>query len=171
MSEHGYEGATIAQIARAADLAPGLIHYHFESKQEILLALVEHLASLIDTRFESSETHDLDALIDAHLALGRGADRHAVAAWVALGSEALRQPEVGAAYQAIVDRQLSRIAKLVRQAMTGRARKAAAKEIAAGILSAIEGAYRLAVTAPGSVPRGFAAPIVRKMARGAIDGT
>ena len=30
-------------IAREASLAPGLVHYHFTNKQEILVALVEQI--------------------------------------------------------------------------------------------------------------------------------
>src|SRR5436190_16616547 len=47
MSRAGYEHATVAAIAREARLSPGLIHYHFENKHEILIALV---AGLVERR-------------------------------------------------------------------------------------------------------------------------
>jgi TetR/AcrR family transcriptional repressor of bet genes len=37
----GYEAASIKEIARAADVAPGLIHYYFETKEDLLVAVVE----------------------------------------------------------------------------------------------------------------------------------
>ena len=40
IARHGYEKATIQAIAAQAGLAPGLIHYHFKSKQEILVSLI-----------------------------------------------------------------------------------------------------------------------------------
>src|ERR1051325_1811277 len=43
MAERGFDAATVAHIAQAAGLAPGLVHYHFASKQQILLALVRDL--------------------------------------------------------------------------------------------------------------------------------
>ena len=35
MAERGYERASIAEIAKAAGLSPGLVHYHFTEKQEL----------------------------------------------------------------------------------------------------------------------------------------
>ncbi|HEY3497153.1 MAG TPA: helix-turn-helix domain-containing protein, partial [Polyangiaceae bacterium] len=43
MAREGYEGASIQAIGRAAGLAPGLVHYHFDTKQEILVELIETL--------------------------------------------------------------------------------------------------------------------------------
>ena len=37
MAERGYEKATVSAIAQAAGLTPGLVHYHFKNKQEMLL--------------------------------------------------------------------------------------------------------------------------------------
>ena len=46
MAEHGYEKATIQLIAQKAGMAPGLLHYHFASKREMLLELVKALVVL-----------------------------------------------------------------------------------------------------------------------------
>ena len=46
IGEHGYDKATIQTIAQKAGLAPGLIHYHFKSKEDILLELVKSLAAV-----------------------------------------------------------------------------------------------------------------------------
>jgi hypothetical protein len=37
------------------------------------------------------------------------------------------------------------------------------------VLSAIEGAYMLSVASPRTLPRGFAAPMMRRMADGMLD--
>ena len=37
----GYERATVQEVARVAGLAPGLLHYHFKSKREALIVLVQ----------------------------------------------------------------------------------------------------------------------------------
>ena len=103
MSERGYERASVAEIARAAGLTTGLIHYHFASKQNVLLALVERLAAGFEARFNErldragdDPIKRLHAFVDAHLALDTAADPQAVAAWVTIGAEAIRQPEVRA---------------------------------------------------------------------------
>src|SRR5262249_60973142 len=97
MATHGYEGATIHRIAKAARLSPGLLHYHFEEKQEILVYLVEQLAAGLEYRLEArlakagkSPRARLHALVDAHLALGADPDPAALPAWVVVAGEALR---------------------------------------------------------------------------------
>jgi AcrR family transcriptional regulator len=40
-AEHGYEGARVAQIAAAAGLSVGAIYNHYQSKAELLAAVVE----------------------------------------------------------------------------------------------------------------------------------
>ncbi len=43
-SDHGYQGATIRQIADRAGLAEGTIYLYFSSKRDLLLAAWEHVA-------------------------------------------------------------------------------------------------------------------------------
>ncbi|HLW70570.1 MAG TPA: TetR/AcrR family transcriptional regulator [Candidatus Binataceae bacterium] len=40
-SEHGFHGAAMRDIARAAGMLSGSIYYHFDSKEEMLLAVYE----------------------------------------------------------------------------------------------------------------------------------
>ena len=40
-SEKGFEAATMAQIARQAELAPGTLYLYFKSKDELYFALLE----------------------------------------------------------------------------------------------------------------------------------
>ena len=177
MADRGYDGASVAAIARAAGLAPGLVHYHFGAKKDVLLALVETLAGSLAARHAarvaSAETpwDRLDAWIDAHLALGDGADPAAVGCWVVIGAEAVRSDDVRAAYEAAVVADLDRGEALVADVLVARHGPDAAepaRALATALLAAIEGCYRLAAGAPGAVPSGFAAPSVRHMARGLI---
>ena len=54
MARTGWDGATVADVAREAGIAPGGVHYHFASKLEILLALIDDLvrdhAAVVDAR-------------------------------------------------------------------------------------------------------------------------
>jgi len=193
LGSRGYDGSSVAAIAREAGLAPGLVHYHFANKEEILLGVVDKLARQLDARMDTLLTHEpdtdapspfdrLDAWIDAHVALGDGADPASVAAWVAIGAEALRRPPVQRAYEAAVRADLDRGEAVVAEALAAlRGQGAAAgpstdgqsaapepRTVAVALLSAIEGAYRLAAAAPGAVPHGFAAPAIRRMARGLL---
>jgi AcrR family transcriptional regulator len=51
IARHGYDKATIQAIAAQAGLAPGLIHYHFKNKQEVLVSLIGALAESAHTRY------------------------------------------------------------------------------------------------------------------------
>jgi TetR/AcrR family transcriptional repressor of bet genes len=174
MAEQGYDGASINAIAEAAGLASGIVHYHFGSKQEILLALIEHLSERLRQRYErrehkaSSPRARLYALLDAHVALGTDAEPLAVACWVAIGAEAVKRPEVRAAYCSALRIDLQIMEELVRGVLVDEARvQDQAKELAAGLMAAIYGCYQLAIAAQAA-PRGFAAPTLRQMADGLI---
>lgn len=175
MSEVGYDGATVPLIAKAAGLTPGLIHYHFDSKQSILIELIDHLGETVQTRFrEMSKAaggeDQLRAFIRAYVGLGKGSDPRAVACWIAIGAEAVRQPEVRSAYQRVTAMQLSVLEEICALALAHSNRSAKKKrEIALGIICAIEGAYRLLVSAPDLIVRGFAEPAITKMAFGLIS--
>src|SRR5687768_7423889 len=81
MAKKGYDGASIADVAKAAGLTPGLVHYHFKDKLEILLAVLDGLVEDHERRLDvalASTVADpimaLAAFLDAHLAVGKKAD-------------------------------------------------------------------------------------------------
>ena len=175
MSARGSERASIAAIADAAELTPGLVHYHFRNKQEVLLALLERLELIIGERVErfeagaTSPRKRLAAFLDAYLARDPDARPEAVACWVALGTEALTRPEVGAAYRALVERQIGALESRVRAVLDDEGGDVArAPAIASGLFAAIEGAFRLATIAPGVIPQGSAASTLRAMTEGLL---
>jgi TetR/AcrR family transcriptional repressor of bet genes len=170
MSEQGYEKATIQLVAQKAGLAPGLLHYHFKTKSEILLELVKKLAELSHQRYlalsESSMTVEdkLQAYITARLGKGKGADPKAVAAWVIIGAEAVRQVEVREVYQHAVGVEMELIQNLLTNCLKEKNRQTKnVKKLAAGLLAFMEGAYQLASAAPGIMPTGYAASTAIQM--------
>lgn len=170
MSERSYERATISAIAKSAGLAPGVVHYHFPSKQAILLELTEQLAQRLEVRFQSLAQEEtplarLDAFIDARLATGEGADSQAVACWVAIGTESLRQPEVAEIYRGLMSRQAEALKTLLQPLMPA---DRSADEAAPALLAAIEGCFQIAAAVPELAPPGFAARSVKAMARGLV---
>jgi len=176
MSKDGYEGSTIPLIAEAAGLTPGLIHYHFDNKESILLGLIEHLGTTVNERFVKLSKHKtngkarLTAFIDAHLKLGKGADPDAVACWISIGAEAVRRPDVRNEYQRVTKQQLAVLEALCEEALfEGGHSTRSKRQIALTIYSAIEGAYRLLVAAPDLIVPGFAAPSITQMATGLIS--
>jgi TetR/AcrR family transcriptional repressor of bet genes len=172
MAERGYERASIAEISKAAGLSAGLVHYHFTEKQEILLTLVEQLAGRVRERVKTrlervkgGARAQVDAFLDAYLATGEDADPSSVAAWVTISAEAVRQPEVRAAYEKVVRADLEHLEELV-GAVIGRRR---ARAVAAGLFAAVQGYFVLSAAAPGLTPPGSAAGTVKRMAAGLLD--
>jgi TetR/AcrR family transcriptional regulator, transcriptional repressor of bet genes len=176
MAKKGYAEATIVSIASVAGLSPALVHHHFASKHEMLVELVGRLTGAVEARLEArlamagdDPRRRLEAFTDAYVARGPDADERAVAAWVVVGAEALREPDVRALYRAAISRALAQATSLVKERLAADGRKTRnAQAIAAALVSAIEGAYRVASAAPGVLPKGFAAPMLRRTIEGLV---
>ncbi len=176
MAKKGYDGATIGAIAKEAQLTSGLVHYHFQNKQQILLALVSKLMDRLEQRYQerlpkkdATAQKRLHAYLDAHVKKGPDALPAAVNAWIAVGAEAVRQPEVREVYEKIMEERLNTLRALVADVLTEQKRQTKnARTIAMGLLSAIEGAFQITGAAGRIVPSGFAAPTLRRMADGLI---
>jgi AcrR family transcriptional regulator len=65
---NGYEGASMGAVARAAGVSKGLLHYHFQSKEHLLIEAVRatfrQLHHRFDDRFRRGD-RGLDTAIDA----------------------------------------------------------------------------------------------------------
>lgn len=178
MAERGYEGASIGAIAAAAHIVPGLVHYHFESKREILLAAVELLAQDYEARIErclavaaGDPEAELRAFIDAHLRVGEGADPQALACWICISGEALRDAGVQKAFAGALESAVRRLAAIVRRGARERVFSRArvdADAAAAAIVATIQGYFVLAATARDLIPPGSAAGATWAMASGLL---
>ncbi|HEY4002396.1 MAG TPA: TetR/AcrR family transcriptional regulator [Candidatus Xenobia bacterium] len=171
MATHGYEKTTITALGEAAGLSPGLVHYHFSNKQEVLIELVRDLGRRLSERHQAAcrEAGDdararLEAWLDAHVALGPGADAAAVACWTAIAAEAIRQSEVHAVYVEALQQELQELTGLL-QAVRPSGDHAA---MAVALLSAIQGAYLLGTAAPEVALRGFAKEAVHALVDGLL---
>lgn len=177
MSSKGYEGATVHDIARAAKLSPGLVHYHFGNKREVLEGLMARLLeghfAALDAAMSAAGAASmakLDAFIDQHLATGATANPHALSAWVVLGAEAVTSKVVRARYAEGLAGLHERLETVIASGQQrGELKGPPPAEAAAGILAAIEGFYVVAATARPLIPRGSAAPTLRAMARGLLE--
>ncbi len=175
IARHGYDKATIQAIAAQAGLAPGLIHYHFKNKQEILVSLIEAMAQAAHARYlavlgdQVEPLPRLRAYLHARLGLGEGAAPDIVAAWVMIGAEAVRQPEVRDVYGRMIADELALLTTLSGDCLRERGRDATvASTLAAGLAAMIEGAYQLSSAAADVMPRGYAAAAATSYAELAI---
>jgi TetR/AcrR family transcriptional repressor of bet genes len=176
MARHGYDGATIADVAKAANLTPGLVHYHFKNKEEILLGLLTELVERHDERLEAKltlaaadPTSEVVAFIDFHLGLGADADPDALACWVLICGEALRNNKVRARFEQALERMVARLERIIAGGVEQRAFTCPSTSAAASALFAtIQGYFVLAATARRVIPRGSAAAATKQMAEGLL---
>lgn len=163
MAEHGYAKATIPLIAKQAGLTPGLIHYHFKTKLAILVELIQQVSATAEERYDAlvsqatGPEEKLKAFIDAQLATGDGESPEAVAAWVVIGTEAIRQPEVREEYEKAIRYKKETLQTLLEEVHRGELSSEELEGKASIGLAAIEGAFQLSVAASGVMPEGYAA--------------
>jgi TetR/AcrR family transcriptional repressor of bet genes len=170
MAQKGYEKASIADVAQQAGLTQGLIHYHFNNKQEILLAVLEDLINQHKVRLEEKlegkkdPLSQLETFIDFHLKLDNSADPNMLNCWIMLSGEALRQEKVRESYQQAVNSIVERLKSILKQGVVEKVFSCQEDIVASAIMAAIQGYFVLAATAPMLIPKGSAASSVRKMA-------
>src|SRR6056297_1230754 len=68
LCKHGYADLTMQRIAGESSLSKATFHYHFDTKEELLNAFLDHLLERFEARLacESSDPGDrLDTFLDA----------------------------------------------------------------------------------------------------------
>ena len=176
MAKRGFDRATVADIARAARLSPGLVHYHFESKHGILVAALQDLvarhAAGLEARLAAvagEPAAEVEAFLDFHLGLGAEADPEALACWILLSGEALRDAKIRVEFERAVAGIAARLADVIRRGVARREFECDAPDAAASALvAAIQGYFVLAAAARAVIPRGSAAASARRMADGLL---
>ncbi|HKO90985.1 MAG TPA: TetR/AcrR family transcriptional regulator [Polyangiaceae bacterium] len=175
MAKRGYDGASVADIAKVARLTPGLVHYHFKSKQEILLAALRALVARHQANLEArlagaqgDPIAEVAAFIDFHLGLG-DADPEALACWILLSGEALRERKVRVEFARALETSAQRLADTIRRGVQQNVLACASVEAAAcALVATIQGYLVLAGTARTMIPEGSAAASTRQMAHGLL---
>ncbi len=176
MAEHGYDGASIAHIAKAAGLTSGLVHYHFANKQEILVATLTELVGEHRRRIEhaleragASPLEKLAAFIDVHLKLGDSADDTGLASWLVISGEAMRRDEIRAGFEAAIAELADRLEALLRSGVeAGECQCDEPSAAAAAVAARVQGYFVVAVNARGRIPKGSAARSAKAMAEGLL---
>ncbi|MEZ4224723.1 MAG: TetR/AcrR family transcriptional regulator [Polyangiaceae bacterium] len=179
MAKRGYDGASVNEIAKAAGLSPGLIHYHFKNKQEILLAALADLVSRHEERLDEhlakspqAAPQQIAAFIDVHLGLGASADPEGLACWILISGEALRQPAVQRDLTTAIAALVKRLEIIIATGCeSGVFEHSSPAEAAAAIVAAIQGYFVLAAVSRDLVPRGSALRSTIKMAAGLLGAS
>ena len=142
LADVGYVGTTLAQIARRADVSPGLVAHYFGDKDGLLEAAFRTLSRGIATRVRAklalagTPRERVQAVIDVNLA-PEEFDRRTGTAWLAFWGQVLHVEglkRVQAAYQR---RMLSNLRNDLRSMIPG----AEARSLAAMIAAMIDGVW------------------------------
>jgi len=64
--ERGYSAATMGEVVTASGASIGSIYHHFGGKNELFLAIHDHMAAVIEARIADAE-HSFDAQVRAYL--------------------------------------------------------------------------------------------------------
>jgi TetR/AcrR family transcriptional repressor of bet genes len=176
MASRGYDGASINEIAKAAGLTSGLVHYHFKNKQQILLAALSELVARHERRLDealtsasSSAAAQVATFIDLHLGLGANAAPDELACWILISGEALRQPAVQRDFTDALAGLTKRLESIIDAGCgSGSFARANASEAAAAIVATIQGYFVLAAVSPALIPRGSAYRSTLRMAEGLL---
>ncbi len=176
MAKAGYEGASVADVAKVAKIAPGLVHYHFKNKLEILLAATEELARDYEGRLDrhlkaagADPAKELRAFVDAHLHMGAEADPEALACWIDISGESLREPRVKKSFARIMAGSAGRLCDILKRGTALELFSCKEPEVAAAaIVATIQGYFVLGATAREVVPSGSAARATMAMCQGLI---
>ena len=149
-------------------------HYHFKNKLEILLSAVEELAKDYGVRLDrhlkvanGDPDLELRAFVDAHLHLGKEADPEALACWINISGEALREARVRKAFARVMSDSAARLCDILKRGTALELFSCAEPEVAAAaIVATIQGYYVLAATAREIIPHGSAARATMAMVEG-----
>lgn len=98
--EHGFHAASMSSIAEAADISAGLIYRYFESKNAIILAIIERqLAEKRDDIAVLQPRIDFAECIGELVARWRAGDERAMnpALFLEMSAIGTRDPQIGAA--------------------------------------------------------------------------
>lgn len=174
MARRGYDGASIAEVAKRAHLAPGLVHYHFDSKLEILVEAVRALAArharvLDEVLADGEPPEQLVSFVDVHLGLGAHADPDALACWTVMLAESLRDKRVRAEVEVVLADLVRRCEDILRAGFA--AKQFACRDVdsvAAAIVATIQGYYTVAASARRLIPPGSAADCTLRMVEGLV---
>jgi TetR/AcrR family transcriptional repressor of bet genes len=161
LATQGRGGATLAAVADEAGIAPGLLHHHFEDKQDLYGALLATLVADFRRRVDGHGTEPLEAYVDAALALDERADVTAARAWVGVFAEALSDPALFAKVRRVLDAEVAHV--------ESRARGALSSTDASAVVAFIVGSLVLGAFAPRKTA-GFAAPALKRFVASMLAG-
>jgi len=152
----GYHATSMRDIARATDMLPGSIYYHFASKEELLLAIyaegVRRIAARVDGAVAraTAPMKRLEAACIAHLEMLLADSNYAQVVVRVLPEDV---PAVSARLTALRDDYEDRFRGLIAALALPRARRRYTRLTLLGALNGAQGWYRAGGDSPARIAR------------------
>jgi len=138
LSRQGYENTSIKDIAEEAGVAQGLVHYHFKSKQQLVLAVLDFVCQKVELGVVEGEAGAIQAFEDTKATLKDSRDANSL--YVQLIGVGLHDALVGAGVRDFIRSERIHIEELARQVLSQRGQSSApARGIAGVVWAAILG--------------------------------
>lgn len=119
LSRQGYENTTVKDIAEQAGVAVGLVHYHFKSKQRLVLAVLAMCcAEMKLPDYQDAVRGALDAFEQFKAMLRSRHDVHSL--YVQLIGVGLHDPEVGAGIREFIRQDRASVEAVAREVVAQR---------------------------------------------------
>jgi TetR/AcrR family transcriptional repressor of bet genes len=140
-------------------MSPGLIHHHFNSKEDLLDSLLTMLMGRFRSRLrtaleERGAESELSAYADAALRLDAKADAIAAKCWVGVFAEAIRHPALFQRVRRLVDAEVVHVRELSGRRLDDHK--------ASAIVAFVMGSLVFGAFAPRKAA-GFAAPSLKEL--------
>ena len=137
LGRQGYENTSIKDIAEEAGVAQGLVHYHYKSKQQLVLAVLEFVCQKIELGVEG-EAGALQAFEQTKVMLRESRDTNAL--YVQLIGVSLHDAVIGPGVREFIRSERAHVEDIARQVLAEReADPAPARGIASVVWAAILG--------------------------------
>jgi AcrR family transcriptional regulator len=117
LSRQGYEKSSIKDIAIEAGVAQGLVHYHYKSKQLLVLAVLEDVCQKLELGVEG-EAGALSAFSQTKAMLRESRGTNSL--YIQLIGVSLHDPVIGAGVREFVRADRMHVEEIARQVLTER---------------------------------------------------
>ncbi len=119
LSRQGYENASIKDIAEVAEVAQGLVHYYFKSKQLLVLAVLEYVCKKVEVgNSVEGEAGALKAFEETKAMLHSMRDTNAL--YVQLIGVGLHDEVIGAGVREFIRGDRNHVEEIARQVLRAR---------------------------------------------------
>ena len=118
LSRQGYANTSIKDIAEEAGVAQGLVHYHYKSKQLLVLAVLEYVCKKVELGNSAGEAGALAAFAQTKEMLRESRETNSL--YIELIGMGLHDPVIGSGVRDFIRADRSHVEDIARQVLTER---------------------------------------------------